>query len=840
MRVWEGRIERQADETEFHFVLNDHWKMDNRIPPRGWNLASYQAKRAAPVIPAAYAAWQTDYVEGGVAVHADTSSFDVPAGAAWVIATLYYQTASREYIDALAADNPGTLTAGGFNRGTLLQHAWQQTGRSAPVVMTRDAVAFADADADRLPDAWETLHGISAQGFNDDADSDGDNNWQELLAETDPTAGPADPTRPPVDVVLALDVSGSMSGLAPGSSIAKIDVLKDSVTLFIEAWRDYAVAGDRIGVVYFGDEAHASAVTPTLQPFAGAWSSVLSDVELQTAGGWTAMGAGMHVALDLLGRLDVLPADVSDPERAKHVVLFSNGRQNREPILAESRSWEDILAVRNRAAGDIPVTGGSNVVLGPFDEELILKGVTGHVFVHTIGIGVAADPGGTAWHDELAYFARIQDGKHVFITRAFELEGSFLESLVETLKGNTLEYVLEAEAELVAGRTSSFEIPVNQTASRFTVLISWSGTESVPPAVELRRPDGELEDLSGLRRGGRFFSTVTRYLDDPDEHPEQRGTWTVTLGLGPGGRDPQNDGEIRFVKQLPVRVHGLLDDTAFQYEFGSGRGQLRAGDPLRAYAIAREGGRRLRLADEVSVEIQGPERALGNLLADYDAKGDPDPGSDVAATAVDHKLHTAFQDPEWAERWRSFDRRQELNDRGENGDDLAGDGRFSAELMRPTVPGHYALTFRMKVRSGYGHQVVREEQRSMIVRLGPIDLDRTRVRQVEDAGVAWVELVPTDVYGNLLGPGYAASLDVRVGDTRLPAEDLLDGRYRAELPAGFGADDRLVIQLWDDTVHDGPVPERGPGDGFPGCVWILLLVLVIALTIAVIWWLKSR
>jgi hypothetical protein len=847
-KVWEARLERAADGTEFHFALNDARVMDNRIPPTGWNPVEYAARRAEPVIPAVYTAsgWQSDYedpVDG--ALDRDESGFPVPAGTEWIELVLYYQTVSREYVEALAADNPNSLTAGGFNRGTLLLAGWEAVGRSEPVEMARAVVVVVDGDADGLPDGWEgpfeASEGASIGGANDDYDGDGHNNFQELVAGTSPID--AVETRKPVDIVLVLDMSGSMTSPAPKSALPKIDVLKDAVTLFLETWSDYAVPDDRLAVVYFRSTASLSAMTPSLVPFTANWEMVEADVRGQAASGWTAMGAGLYLALEELDRLVFDP--MADDSRGLHILLFSNGMQNRSPIVADSPLDSNHLEIRVPGPGDLSVTGDSNPGLALPVTVLRPTSVERGPKIHTIGIGVADDPGGHAWHQDLRDIADKQLSHHLFVTEAPELEGTFLESLVETLRGNTLGYVVQEELGLAPGTEEVVEIPVHASAAKFSLVVSWSGGRAPAPGLRLERPDGATEPLAGIVRSGPFYRVITRYLDDPDHHPEQFGTWKLHLRAPkrspqdqiPGAAADPDAGASARDGSLALRVHALLDEEEIRFSFRSNGRELRVGQPLLASARAVVGNQPLRWVDEARVTVERPRLNLGGVLARSDRRLD-DPGSfdpDQVATPFSRKLLATFSDPETVRRLTLERETYDLADDGANGDGTPGDGTFSRELFRPTVPGHYRLSFRMVAHEPGGRHVERRESVSLFVRLGPVDSEATRVRRVAEGQRAFVVLRPIDTGDNLLGPGYAHRLQVRVAGARLPVEDLLDGRYRAELPAGTAPDETVRITLWEDVVHDGPVPEEGLVERVPAWLWWLLLLLLIVALAVVLW-----
>ncbi len=110
----------------FHFVLNNTFIKDNRIPPRGYEVASFEHAGAAPVgtVFENSQHWHdTVYARPNLAVRAEVR--------------LLYQTTSKEYIEFLQAHNdPNT------NRGQIAYDQWVLHGKSAPVVMARQWVEF--------------------------------------------------------------------------------------------------------------------------------------------------------------------------------------------------------------------------------------------------------------------------------------------------------------------------------------------------------------------------------------------------------------------------------------------------------------------------------------------------------------------------------------------------------------------------------------------------------------------------------------------------------------------------------------------------------------------------
>ena len=118
-------VVQQPAGPSFHFVQNDSIYSDNRIPPRGFSNAAFQAIQSPPV---GYA-----YADGQ---YWDDTFYPLPLEATRVEATLYYQTTSREYIDFLRDANTTN------NAGQTAWNLWDANGRSAPEPMISTGAVF--------------------------------------------------------------------------------------------------------------------------------------------------------------------------------------------------------------------------------------------------------------------------------------------------------------------------------------------------------------------------------------------------------------------------------------------------------------------------------------------------------------------------------------------------------------------------------------------------------------------------------------------------------------------------------------------------------------------------
>ncbi|MHB0915369.1 MAG: fibronectin type III domain-containing protein [Thermoleophilia bacterium] len=102
----------------FHFVLNNTIYSDNRIPPRGFTNAAFEAVQSPPV--------NYSYADGQ---YWDTTTYNLPAATASATATLYYQTTSKEYIEFLRDENQTD------HWGQTMYDLWANNGMSTPEMM---------------------------------------------------------------------------------------------------------------------------------------------------------------------------------------------------------------------------------------------------------------------------------------------------------------------------------------------------------------------------------------------------------------------------------------------------------------------------------------------------------------------------------------------------------------------------------------------------------------------------------------------------------------------------------------------------------------------------------
>jgi hypothetical protein len=114
----------------FHFVLNNAFSKDNRIPPYGMSYDDARVRNILPVPSGQYG----DPGVGGTFEHWDELALNPPPGADHATVSLLYQPTSWEYIQFLDLANTGAVVFLA-NEGANLLDAWLNTGMAAPHTM---------------------------------------------------------------------------------------------------------------------------------------------------------------------------------------------------------------------------------------------------------------------------------------------------------------------------------------------------------------------------------------------------------------------------------------------------------------------------------------------------------------------------------------------------------------------------------------------------------------------------------------------------------------------------------------------------------------------------------
>ena len=126
----------------FHFAANNTWFKDNRIPPRGFTNANFEAIQAEPI--------DYSYADGQ---YWDDTDYQIPTGATEAEVRVYFQLVSKEYIEFLRDENVTD------NTGQIAYDQWVMHGKSPKVEMDAGTIALDSCLGD--------LSGNGSIGFED-------------------------------------------------------------------------------------------------------------------------------------------------------------------------------------------------------------------------------------------------------------------------------------------------------------------------------------------------------------------------------------------------------------------------------------------------------------------------------------------------------------------------------------------------------------------------------------------------------------------------------------------------------------------------------------------------
>lgn len=631
------------------------------------------------------------------------------------------------------------------------------------------------------------------------------------------------PDRDPVDIILVLDVSGSMDGTAPGGTTPKIDLLKDAVEMFIRAWEPFATADDRMGVVYFnsGIADTYPAAAPLLLPFSANANEFIDHVRAQDAGGCTALGGGILTALRGFDAL---------PDRERHIIVFTNGMQNRSPMVTTvGPAAHQILADPAATCGDSGIADEPGVDLADYDVKAI----------HTIGTGT---PG--AWTALVSTIASQTGGQDHFTTTPDEnLEDFFLEDLVAALRVDPVEKVATVTGTLTnadAGKTETFDI--NSSVRKATFAVSWRGDRS-PGSLNfsLVAPNGTTIPASAMEiKNGPFYRIaslalpisghtnprITAAAAVPSDIPHA-GTWTLVF-------HPNLNTD-----QVTYRVHLIVDDADIRYQFNAPTAGLGVGDPMPLSLWVQQGNRTLTDLTDVQVKIRRPPVGFGTFVATHPVSNKQmaapiDLAGDQFLNMAGKKSYILFQDSALRKTLDSIEETVALFDDGllEHGDAKAGDGVYSALYTRTERPGFYHVDMSFGIPQIDGSVAIRSDSRTLSIAIERFDLDKStiNIRQVGKAAYS-TDVILIDKYGNYLGPGHHVAVTITLPDDKWASrtvylEDNLDGSYSGLVemsPAEVDAGAVVFIEAASNVITQMQIPQSAPNRPTSTLWWWLLL-----------------
>ncbi|MCO6435110.1 vWA domain-containing protein [Nitrosomonas nitrosa] len=645
--------------------------------------------------------------------------------------------------------------------------------------------------------------------------------------------------RLPLNIVLALDKSNSMSWTIPGSADIRWNRLKDSAILFASVWDVVGAppapatvsseghAEDRLGLIFFdttSSESMLGGITffqergNAVSPWSG---SITNAMNLTSPSGWTSIGSAVANAKLRLDEVEALIGDTA-------IVLFTDGEQNRSPCIVHVG---EMLSPSGSNECAVAASAGTGALLTLNGSNLAQSTPRGAIF--TIGLGEGGMAGAAQLLDEISQETA---GRAWFPNNGIAMDTTFIDSLVENLKGGTVSLLSRSTGNIAATADAVSDPLVatfDDSLTRVVFVLGWEGVGNVQDlSLVIHRPDGTV---------------VTAPLSQANTNSR-----VVGVNLPEGG--PSGDWEVQVIRTpmtvvthvprfLPVNYHlsvyGVESRLSARITESP---RLGTGKPVKIVAeIGWDGvGLENLPSSSIRAHIERPSENLGNILSqEKQVKRDlPNDTSPLAA-----KISQLIESENLLEKIEPRILPDSLPL------EHVGSGRYEATFDGANLGGVYRFRVDFDWNDERTGQIKRTQIAERQVRVLPTEQDsQIKTRLDADSGSVWINIIPMDQFGNLVGPGFEHFFSVKVdGMGLVPVSDPnLTGKYEIRVPGEIAsADPRVEIVFDNQDIRNELLSkiEKSDinGDELTWWQWLLLiLVTLLLLFILLLLWRKSK
>jgi len=573
--------------------------------------------------------------------------------------------------------------------------------------------------------------------------------------------------RSPVDVVMVMDVSDSMTYPSPAAPVgdSKLDMMKQTMTMITDFLRDHGQPDDCMGLVWFTDDvsAYHNLTNQYLVSVHTYHTDLRTQIQSKTTGTCTAMGAGLQKSFQML----------AGSAHGKYVVLCTDGMQNVQPMVSKVGNHYEIID----SPGMYECGGHSSIVAQP-GVDIASYGTT----VHTIGVGITANYG--TFLQEIAdatggYYRGTNDPD-------IDLDLIYFVDLCNCLAGGSPSVVLHAPSILGADQCTAEEhFSINQTVRKMTVTLSWKKSLGGSLTFWLYSPDGTLLDLHREMRFSETYAMATIFLPPSKSGKEIQhvGKWRLVIaGQYPG-------------KRAEYHAMVIAEDYNIKYRLDYPRKIYSVGDLLPVRIQLKDLKRLITRFNRVLINTACLPVPLQDMLAQYKyhdlaRKGTkPKRKSEYSKNPFMLKLETMEVDQRFKKMIKP--ERKQLSFSKEKLKSYLKTEEIHIPI-RLTQPGLHTFKVEIQADAPKGGPIQRVDLISVFVVPGHADPKHTQAITKEIAagkmrGVS-VQAIPRNSRGQLFGPGYAKEFKATAGKKaiRMDVQDLLNGSYEMSilLPEG--------------------------------------------------------
>lgn len=582
-----------------------------------------------------------------------------------------------------------------------------------------------------------------------------------------------------IDVEMVMDVSDSMNSPSPSDpgGDSKLTMMKQAVTMITDFLHDNSQVNDRMGLVWFTDDAseYVNPYGQKLLPIQANSADLRAEINAHGTGTCTAMGAGLQTAFDTL----------ASSTQQRFVILCTDGMQNVEPKVVKEGSHYEI----KNGGGWLCGSGYSSV-----PEQPGVDITTYDTCIHTIGVGITATYASLLEEiaNETGGFYRGTDDPEN------DLDLIYFVDLCNCLAGGSPAIVHHNTGIFYPEGCEAVEnFYLNRSIRKITVMLSWKESQGANLIFWLKNPDGIVLNLHDEMKIFENHCLATIYLPKQQDGEELAyiGQWQMIIrGEIPGSHADYH----AFV---------IGDDHEIKYQIGYPRRLYEVGDFLPIRIDLTELKKPISKVNEILMETAHLHVPLPELFAEYRVssyelrqKLNVGMVGKTQKGPIIQKIEAMASDPRFRERLKPSRnylslRKGELECKIEE-----------KEILIPVLlkqPGLHTFKVAVQCETPENGPVHRTDMVSVNVGPGKADPKLSRVNLMGISAKnreGWlINVTPRNERGQLLGPGLGHEFKVIIGkkELEIEVEDRLDGTYQIELsqPRTKAKRDHLPVNI---------------------------------------------
>lgn len=596
--------------------------------------------------------------------------------------------------------------------------------------------------------------------------------------------------RDPIDLELVMDVSDSMNSSAPGDpgGDSKLVMMKQATTMITDFLKDHGQADDRMGLVWFTDDAseYQNTLGQKLLPINTNWADLRNQINVHGTGIYTAMGAGLQKAFETL----------SASTHQRFVILCTDGMQNIEPKVTQVGSHYEIIDSGGWVAGphsSVPAHPGVDIT-------------TYNTRIHTIGIGIQATYAGL-----LQGIANATDGFYRGTNDPdHDLDLIYFLDLCNCMAGGSPAVAHHSTGRLYAGECELVEyFYLNRSVRKITVMLSWKQTQGSNLTFWLYAPDGTLLHLNQEMKLFENHCLATIYLPRNQDGVRlpHLGRWKMVIR-----------GETRGTG-ADYHAFVITEDREVHYHLEVPKKFYEVGDILPIKVRLTESHKPVIRVKDITMETAQLRVPLAELCARHKvftyepaSQANVKPGR-YQKNPLDLKLRAMASDPAFKELLKPVRKQSSL---------LQGNLECKIrekEIVIPVPleqPGLVSYKVTVNCGTPQSGPIYRTDMVSVCVGPGRADPVQTMVSLMEIAGKelagVLLNITPKNELGQLLGPGLQHEFKVAAGkhSAEIVVEDQLDGTYQIEVitPAKLKGKTPVNVIFQGKPIWNGELKGR--------------------------------